>query len=224
MNYRSRIVKAVVGKLFGIMTLMTFMTVSSPQAEASFTNVSVSAAQIANGRYVYSVYAHFSAATDQIAKVKNWHVTSGTMMNVQHSDAAMPLGSWNPIWSTAEDGAVASDSYVSITGLWNDQGTVLSWTNGGSSIVAGASWGLPAMSSGGVIVGSTLKVKIMQIAGLNLVPQIFQFSAGLDVDWRSSATMPNQTGSGTFTIPSPGSLLLGSIALVTKARSRTRRD
>lgn len=192
------------------------------QTQASFTNVSVAPAQLVNGRWVYSVYANFTAATDQIVKVKDWQVTSGTMLNVQHSDTALPLGSWNPSWCTSEDQAVLSDSFVSITGLWNDQGTNLNWANGGPTIGTGAEWGLPALSSGGVTVGSTLKVKIMQIAGTNLQPTVFQFSAALKVEWRTSASQPTQSGNGTVTIPAPGALALCGMSLLCAGHSRRR--
>ncbi len=212
MNYNS------VGLLVSALTAISALT--THEAQASFIGVTVSPAQFVNGRWVYSVYANFSAATDQIVKVKNWEVTSGSMMNVQHSDTAYPSGSWNPNWSTDEESAVLSDSYVSITGLWNDHGTVLNWTDGGPTIAAGAAWGLPALSSGGVTVGSTLKVKIMQIAGTNLLPTVFQFSAALDVDWRPSSASPNSTGNRTLTLPAPATMFVGAIALFTGARKR----
>ncbi len=193
-------------------------------ASAAFMGVSVAPVTIANGRYVYSVYANFSLATDQIVKVKNWQVTSGTMQNVQHSDTALPLGSWNPNWTTAESGAALSDSYVSITGLWNDQSTQLNWTNGGPTIAAGAAWGLPALSSGGVVVGSTLKVKIMQIAGTYLLPTVFQFSASMEVEWRASSATPTQSGDSTLTLPAPPALVVAALGLLVNPSQRKRRQ
>lgn len=213
MNYKS------VGLLVSALTALT-----THETHASFIGVTVNPAQSVNGRWVYSVYANFSAATDQIVKVKNWEVTSGTMMNVQNSDTALPSGSWDPNWSTAEESAVLSDSYVSITGLWNDHGTVLNWTNGGPTIATGGAWGLPALSSGGVTVGSTLKVKIMQIAGTNLLPTVFHFTAGLQVEWRPSSASPTSNGNSTVTIPGPASLFAGSIMLFAGSRARKRRN
>ncbi len=213
MNYK------VAGLVVGALTALI-----AHESEAAFSGVTVNQAQSVNGRWVYSVYANFSVATDQIVKVKNWEVTSGTMLNCQHSDTALPLGSWNPNWSTLEESAVLSDSYVSITGLWNDHNTVINWTDGGPTIATGGGWGLPALGAGGVTVGSTLKVKIMQIAGTNLTPTAFHFSANLQVEWRGSTAGPTVTGDGTVTIPGPATILGGTILMFTGSRARRRRN
>lgn len=199
------------------------LAAGSSAADAAFVGFSATTpvAQTA-GRWVWSVYANFSQADDRLVNLSGFQLTSGSMSGVQHRDYGS--STWNPAWNL-EDGPswAGSDSWVSIDGNYmsETEQTTLSWPGAGSTIPNGAGWG-QSLSSGGVIVGATLKIKIMQIAGTYLAPGSPHFSFSLNADWRDNGNAAIQSGNGTTAIPVPAVTSILVLSGLFGSRSRRR--
>lgn len=187
-------------------------------ANAAFTGFTVQNVGSGGGVgvNVYRVYANFSAPTDILLNVLKHNVTSGSM-NALHNDFGG--GTWNPTLTLLPD-QVANDSFVTVTGL---TGVAASTnldpsfgTGAGGAIPANAGW-FNANPSNNIVVGSSLRIMIMQVA---LVVGNPGYTASLEVGYKESpsATQP-LFGSGTYTIPAPGALaLLGAAGLMGRRR------
>ncbi len=191
-----------------------------PNASAAFTGFSVTTVGNVGGRDVYQVYANFSAPTDILLNALKHNVTSGTMSNVVHNDFGG--GTWNPTL-TINPQQAASDSFVTISGLSGANAQTNldpSFGSGfGSAIPANAGWFNSAPNSN-IVVGSSLRIMIMQVA---LKAGTKGYTASLEVGYKESANATQPLfGSGTYTIPAPGTLALVMAAGAANRRRRSK--
>lgn len=172
-----------------------------------------------SSRTVYQVYANFNASTDILLNVLKHAVTSGTM-NALHNDTDSffgGAGGWSPTFSNAN---LQGDSFVTASGLIGASSSTSldpGFTSPtGPSIANGSGW-FNSNPSSPIVVGSSLRVLIMQVA---VAAGSAGYSASLEVGYKAN---PSDTtplfGSGTYTIPAPGALaLLGVAGLMGRRR------
>jgi hypothetical protein len=193
---------------------------ASAAAHAAFTGFSVTSVGTVAGRDVYQVYANFDAPTDIILNLLKHNVTAGNMSNVVHNDFGG--GTWNPTLTLLPE-QVANDSFVTVSGL---TGVAASTnldpsfgTGTGSVIPTNAGW-FNSNPSSNITVGSSLRIMIMQVA---LNAGSAGYTASLEVGYKESAqaTIP-LFGSGSYTIPAPGALVLAFASGALRRRRRTQ--
>ncbi|MSR69299.1 MAG: hypothetical protein EXS17_03015 [Phycisphaerales bacterium] len=214
-------------------------------ASAAFTNLSVTVVQNVvyapstldcppNGpttgpRNVYSIYANFTVSNDRILSVFDYWNVSGTM-NALHNDNAFGdidtdgdgyadifgmTGSWSPTLSNAA--GTTTDSFVVIgtpgpAAL--DPGLTYPYFSAG--IANGSGWHDSTPSSQN-LAGTTLKIKVLQIA--RLAAGETAYTGRFNVGYAAFGTTTPLFGVGQFTIPAPGAIaLLGFAGLIARRR------
>ncbi len=220
------------------LALLGSATLITSTAAASVTGLTVEMAHhAATGRNVYSVWANFTSATDVINGVHLYANISGTM-NALHNDNAFgdldtdgdgyadvfgATGGWAATWNNSS--GIPSDSFVAI-GSPGPVGLVGAFAGPSGFVFAGIS-----NDSGWVdtspltenLVGSTLRVKIMQIAraAANETPYTGSMTVAYHVNGEPNSYQ--ELGPFQYTIPAPGALALLGFAGLPGFSTRRRR-
>ncbi len=202
-------------------------------ASAAFTGLTVeSAFHAGTGRNVYSIYANFSVSNDRILNVFDTMNISGAM-NALHTDNAFgdidtdgdgyadvfgATGAWSQTWNNAA--GIPSDSFVTIGTpgpVALDPGFTGPYVSGSIANLSGWYDSTPGSQN---LVGTTLRVKVLQIARLAAGETSYtgQFNVGYAA---FGTTTPLFSGNVQYTlpVPTPGALaLLGLSGLVSRRR------
>ena len=202
-------------------------------ASATFTSLTVETAfHAGTGRNVYSIFANFSVSNDRILNVFDTFNVSGTM-NALHTDNAFgdidtdgdgyadvfgATGAWSQTWNSSA--GIPSDSYVMIGApgpVALDPGFTGPYVSGSIANFSGWYDSTPGSQN---LAGTTLKVKVMQIA--RLAAGETAYTGRLNVGYALfGTTTPLFSGNVTYTlpVPAPGALaLLGMAGLATRRR------
>ena len=207
----------------------------SSSASATFTNITTSMVTT-GGRDVYSVWCNFTVGTDRILNLFNYANMAGSM-NAVHNDNAFgevdtdgdgypdifgATGSWSLAYNYA--GGNATDTYVTVQGT-SATGTALdpSFSEPFNSATIGgvnAGW-YDATPGTQNLIGTTLRVKVMQIARLAGDTALYtgRMTVGYSIGGSTTAFFGlDQTFTIGF-IPAPGAVaLLGLAGLVSRRR------
>ncbi len=202
-------------------------------ASATFTGLTVEMVNHAGtGRNVYSIWANFSVSNDRILNVFDTMNISGTM-SALHTDNAFgdidtdgdgyadvfgATGAWSQTWNNAA--GIPSDSFVTIGTpgpVALDPGFTGPYVSGSIANLSGWYDSTPGSQN---LVGTTLRVKVLQIARLAAGETSYtgQFNVGYAA---FGTTTPLFSGNVQYTlpVPTPGALaLLGLAGCISRRR------
>ncbi|MSR70369.1 MAG: hypothetical protein EXS17_08505 [Phycisphaerales bacterium] len=211
-------------------------------ASAAFTSLTIETAfHAATGRNVYSIFANFSLSNDRLLNVFDTMNISGTM-NALHTDNAFgdidtdgdgyadvfgATGAWSQTWNNAA--GIPSDSFVAIgtpgpvaldPGFTEPYGHNVGGSMVNTGIINLSGW-YDSTPSSQNLAGTTLKIKVLQIA--RLAAGETAYTGRFNVGYAAfGTTSPLFSGNVTYTIgavPAPGALaLLGFAGLATRRR------
>ncbi len=195
--------------------LLSAAALITSSASATFTGLTVEVAyHAATGRNVYSMYANFTVSNDRILNVFHTMNIAGTM-SALHTDNAFgdidtdgdgyadvfgATGAWSQTWNSTA--GIPSDSFVTIGApgpVALDPGFTGPFVSASIANLSGWYDSTPGSEN---LIGTTLKVKVMQIARLAAGETAYtgQFNIGYAA---FGATTPLFSGNVQYTIGPP---------------------